>query len=66
MKTVRVTVRISDGETKQYLNTEEYVITVKDPDNYEELFDVLFKEYPEDFPSEDPGVDAEIVEVEEM
>lgn len=63
---ITATVRISkDGE---YMNTEDFIAEVDDdfdvdnPD-YEQIFDYLTDNYPDDFPEEEPGVDMEIIDI---
>lgn len=68
MNTYRVTVRASDPDTGEWLFTEDYEVSVGSTvssDDYGILLQEVFAEYPEDFPSEEPGVDAEVLEVAE-
>jgi len=64
--TVEAEVRISDAETKEFLYCETFTFDVPegtDLEDYDTLFKYLFASYPEEFPEEHPGVDAEIVSV---
>lgn len=66
MKTYRVTVRACDPDNGDWLFTEDYEVSVGSnvsPDDYGILLQEVFAEYPDDFPSEEPGVDAEVLEV---
>ena len=60
-------VRVSDPKTgdttyDEYVvhNVQESIAEELDAGNYDGIFRLLFAEYPEDFPEEEPGVDAEI------
>ena len=60
-------VRVSNPETgdttyDDYVvhNVPESIAEELDTGNYDRIFQLLFAEYPEDFPEEEPGVDAEI------
>lgn len=71
MTTLEVEVRITDTETGEHIDTDTYSVEVPDtvqPDsdgNYDcrDIFPHLFAQYPEDFPDEEPGVDAEILDI---
>ena len=68
MNTYLVKVRASDPDTGEWLFTEDYEVSVDrpvSPDDYSILLQEVFAEYPEDFPCEEPGVDAEVLEVAE-
>ena len=73
MTTLEVEVRITDPETGEHIDTDTYSVDVPDtvkPDSdgnydYQDIFPHLFDQYPDDFPEEEPGVDAEILEVTE-
>jgi hypothetical protein len=68
MNNYLVTVRASDPDTGDWLFTEDYEVSVDptvSPDDYCILLQEVFAEYPEDFPCEEPGVDAEVLEVVE-
>lgn len=58
----RVKVRISNGETNEFIDCKEYIL---DSNDYNTIFKELFDHFPEDFPMEEPGVNVEIVEVME-
>jgi len=72
--TLDVEVRITDPETGEHIDTDTYSVevpdTVKpDADGYypeQDIFPHLFAQYPEVFPDEEPGVDAEILSAEPM
>ena len=66
---LEVTVRTTDPETGEFLDCNEYTLTVTPDEMMKvldkgvgELFPLLFSQYPEDFPEEEPGVDAEIID----
>lgn len=67
-KTILVGVRICDGETGEFLEYETYDVSVRADydirkDGLDEVFKSLFKSYPDDFPEEEPGVNATITEI---
>lgn len=65
-----VTVRRYDNSTGDYIDTlrrEVEVSDIFDLDRWtpmEEVFEPLFNSYPEDFPKENGGVNAEIINIE--
>lgn len=65
-----VTVRRYDNSTGDYIDTlrrEVEVSDIFDLDRWtpmEEVFEPLFNSYPKDFPKENGGVDAEIINIE--
>lgn len=67
MRGVRVMVRIYDQDG-EYLESNEYRVEIPAstdeylPEFYDRICEALFTEYPEDFPEEEPGVNAEIDE----
>ena len=68
MAEVELTVRRSDPETGELIdagyysveNVPEGVARGLNEGHFNEVFPFLFAQYPDDFPSEEPGVDAEI------
>lgn len=67
--TVEAEVRISDAIDNEFLECKTFTFTApedkdgNDWNGYNDLFHYLFTAYPEDFPEEEPGVNAEIVNV---
>ena len=68
---VELYVKITDPETFEEVGSDSYVVhdvpesVAKDLEktgHCEDIFQLLFNEYPEDFPEKDPGVDAEILD----
>ena len=67
-KNLYIEVRISDGLTGEFIECETFPVSIPKEisnDDHSKIFSLLFAEYPDSFPSEEPGVDAEIISITE-
>lgn len=67
-KDLSIEVRITDGLTGEFIECEIFPLSIPKEisnDDHSKIFPLLFAEYPDSFPCQDPGVDAEIISITE-